>query len=92
MVFWYGDLYKQTYTKVFLHLLDLKQLTSLLFLALDFAKMIFMASGILVNLIVSGCCRYFFSLSISEAFLFFSDSRDPKGLHPMPLSHCRSDL
>lgn len=69
-----------------------RQLTSLLFLALDFAKTIFMASGILVNLIVSGCCRYFFSLRISEAFLFFSDSKDPKGLHPRPLSHCRSDL
>lgn len=67
-------------------------LTSLLFLALVFARTTSMASGMLVNLFLSGGWRYFFSLMISEARLFFSASKEPRGLHPMPLSHSRSDL
>lgn len=54
---------------------------------LCFARTMGMESGRLVNRMVSGCCRYFLSLRISLALLFFSASRDPIGDQPMPLSH-----
>ena len=44
-----------------------------------------MESGTLVNLMVSGCCLYFFSFNASPAFLTFSTSREPIGIHPRPL-------
>lgn len=59
---------------------------------LCFARTIGIESGMLVNLMVSGCCRYFLSLRMRLALLFFSSSSEPLGDQPMPLSHRRSDL
>lgn len=62
-----------------------KSLTSLSCLVLCWAKTMPMESGTLVNLMVSGCCRYFLSFNASPAFFAFSTSREPIGIHPMPL-------
>lgn len=59
---------------------------------LCFARTMGIESGRLVNLMVSGCCRYFLSLRMRLALLFFSSSREPLGDQPMPLSQLRSDL
>lgn len=68
------------------------KLTWFMISELCFARTMGIESGRLVNLMVSGCCRYFLSLRMRLALLFFSSSSEPIGDQPMPLSHARSDL
>lgn len=60
--------------------------TSSSILVLALASSMTMESVTLVNLMVSGCWRYFFSSRAAAAALAFSTSRDPMGTQPIPLT------
>lgn len=61
-------------------------LTSLSCFAFSLACSMTGVSRTLVNLIVSGCCLYFFSLRAAPATFAFSTSREPMGIQPVPFT------